>query len=75
MKLSKLALAIGLQAFSLAGCYVVPVGDNNYALYIPSHPAPVPPHLATAQGKPSQPRALHARMYPDNELATQNGMV
>ena len=77
MKLTKIALAMGLQAFSLAGCYVVPVGDNNYALYIPSHPAPVPPHLATqsAQGQPSQPRVLHARLYPDNELATQTGMV
>jgi hypothetical protein len=78
MKLSKFALAIGLQAFSLAGCYVVPVGDNNYALYIPSHPpAPIPAHIASssALGQPSQPRVLHARLYPDNELATQTGMV
>ena len=77
MKLTKVALAIGLQAFSLAGCYVVPVGDNSYALYIPSHPGPVPPHLAPQQpqGQPSQPRVLHARLYPDNELATQTGMV
>jgi hypothetical protein len=77
MKTSKLALAIGLQAFSLAGCYVVPVGDNNYALYIPSHPGPVPPHAAPQhpQGQPSQPRVLHARLYPENELATQTGMV
>jgi len=77
MKTRKLALAIGLQAFSLAGCYVVPVGDNNYALYIPSHPGPVPPHAAPQhpQGQPSQPRVLHARLYPDNELATQTGMV
>jgi hypothetical protein len=77
MKTRKLALAIGLQAFSLAGCYVVPVGDNNYALYIPSHPGPVPSHIAPQhpQGQPSQPRVLHARLYPDNELATQTGMV
>ena len=77
MKTRKLALAIGLQAFSLAGCYVVPVGDNNYALYIPSHPVPThgqipPPAL---QGQPTQPRVLHARFYPDNESATQTGMV
>jgi hypothetical protein len=78
MKTRKLALAIGLQAFSLAGCYVVPVGDNNYALYIPSQPpAPIPSHIAPQypQGQPSQPRVLHARLYPDNELATQTGMV
>lgn len=60
MKLSKLALAIGLQAFSLAGCYVVPVGDNNYALHIPSHPAALPPHLTPPPSQP-QPRVLHAR--------------
>ena len=77
MNTRKLALAIGLQAFSLAGCYVVPVGDNNYALYIPSHPAALPPHLTPppSQTQPSQPRVLHARLYPDNELATQTGMV
>jgi hypothetical protein len=77
MKTRKLAVAIALQAFSLAGCYVVPVGDNNYALYIPSHPGPVPPHTAPQhpQGQPSQPRVLHARLYPDNDLASQTGMV
>ena len=77
MKRSKLALAIGLQVFSLAGCYIVPVGDNNYALYIPSQPGPLPPHLTPppSQTQPSQPRVLHARLYPDNELATQTGMV
>lgn len=78
MKRTRIALAIGLQAFSLAGCYVVPVGDNSYALYIPSHPpAPIPSQIAPQhpQGHPSQPRVLHARLYPDNELATQTGMV
>src|SRR5688500_18977706 len=77
MNTRKLALAIGLQAFSLAGCYVVPVGDNNYALYIPSHPGPVPPHMAPQhpQGQSAQPRVLQARLYPANELATQTGMV
>jgi hypothetical protein len=74
MKLGKLAAAIALQG-TLAGCYVVPVGpDGNYAIYIPTHPpAPVPggPTQATS----SIPKVLQARLYPDNDLATQTGMV
>jgi len=79
MKRTKLAIAIGLQALSLAGCYVVPVGsDGNYAIYIPTHPPPHPGGPAFPAGNPSQPaqpRQLHARFYPENELATQTGMV
>ena len=41
MKLSKLAVALSVQALGLSGCYVVPVGpDGNYAIYIPTHPSP-----------------------------------
>jgi hypothetical protein len=79
MKLSKLAVALSVQALGLSGCYVVPVGpDGNYAIYIPTHasptyagagPAPVP------SSQPAQPRVLQARLYPDNETATQTGMV
>jgi hypothetical protein len=79
MKLSKCLIAASLQAFSLAGCYVVPVGpDGNYAFYIPSYPAPLPgqsPLPQTHPSQPAQPRVLHARLYPENELATQTGMV
>lgn len=82
MKLAKLAMAAGLQAFALAGCYVVPVGpDGNYAIYIPSHPAPYPGGPAypapAAQGsqQPAVPKVLHARLYPENDVATQTGMV
>jgi len=78
MKLNKLAAAIAIQG-ALAGCYVVPVGtEGNYAIYIPTQP---PPHLgAPAQpaahpGQPGMPKVLHARLYPDNDLATQTGMV
>jgi hypothetical protein len=79
MKLTKLAVALSLQAFSLSGCYLVPVGpDGNYAIYIPTTP---PPHSGPGQlqpsqpAQPAQPRVLHARLYPENELATQTGMV
>jgi len=61
-KLTKLAVAIGMQAFSLAGCYIVPVDQaGNYAIYIPTQPA--------------MPKVLHARLYPENDVATQTGMV
>lgn len=82
MKLSKLAVALSVSALGLSGCYVVPVGpDGNYAIYIPTHasptyggagPAPVP---STAPGYPAPPRVLHARLYPENDTATQTGMV
>jgi hypothetical protein len=79
MKPTKLALAIGLQACTLAGCYVVPVDQaGNYAIYIPTHPAP---HAgssaapAAQPGQPAMPKALTARLYPENDLATQTGMV
>src|SRR5687768_3223520 len=79
MKIRKLAVAIGLQALGLGGCYVVPVGpDGNYAIYIPSSPPPTPgaPGQAPlASAHPGVPRVLHARLYPDNDVATQTGMV
>jgi hypothetical protein len=77
LKLAKLAAAAGLQA-ALAGCYVVPVGPdgNNYAIYIPTTPPPHPgggPQPVANQ--PAMPKVLHARLYPENDLATQTGMV
>jgi hypothetical protein len=78
MNVKKLGLAISLQAFALAGCYIVPTGvDGNYAIYIPSHPGTLPPGAASAgqAAQPAMPRVLHARLYPDNEVATQTGMV
>lgn len=79
MKLRTLCLSVGLQAGTLAGCYVVPTGvDGNYAIYIPSHPGALPPGAAAsapAAAQPAMPRVLHARLYPDNEVATQTGMV
>jgi hypothetical protein len=80
MKLRKLAAVIALQG-ALAGCYVVPLGpDGNYAIYIPTHPpAPIPggapQHPAAQAGQPALPKVLHARLYPENDIATQTGMV
>ena len=76
MKCKTLGLAIS-QALALTGCYIVPTGiDGNYAIYIPSHAGPVAPGSPGAQlAQPGAPRVLHARLYPDNEVATQTGMV
>ena len=64
---------------ALGGCYIVPVGtDGNYGIYIPTHSAPPfgqPAAPMVAPGLAAQPRALQARLYPDNETATQTGMV
>ena len=77
MQLTKLAAAIGVQA-ALAGCYVVPVGPDGtqHAFYIPVHPSPIPggPMQPVAQ-QPAMPKVLHARLYPDNDVAAQTGMV
>ena len=80
MKPSRLAVALSVQALGLAGCYIVPVGpDGNYAIYIPTHPSPTYPGQtpvpSTLAGQPAQPRVLHARLYPENDTATQTGMV
>lgn len=78
MKLAKLATAISLQALALSGCYIVPTGpDGNYALYIPSHPGALPgqPVPQPAAGQPGLPKVLHARLYPENDVATHTGMV
>ncbi len=72
-------LAASFQALALSGCYVVPVGpDGNYSVYIPTYPAPIPGQPLPPQAQPAQPampRVLHARLYPDNDVAAQTGMV
>jgi hypothetical protein len=83
MKFTKLAAAIGLQASLLSGCYVVPVTPDgqNYAIYIPTNPpppsfagAPAPQPMAHPS-QPPAPKVLHARLYPENDIATHTGMV
>ena len=74
MKLTKLAIAISLQALGLTGCYVVPTSDGNYAIYLPATPPPGPGNVPQAS-QPGLPKVLHARLYPENDIATQTGMV
>ncbi len=56
-----------LQALTLSGCYVIPTGDGHHSIYIPPHPP--------QSQQPALPRVLHARLYPENDLATRTGMV
>jgi hypothetical protein len=77
MKRFKKASLAGLTApvLMLAGCYVVPVvdphGNVQYGTY-PLPPAGTP--VAAAPGG-SFPTMLNARLYPDNDLASQTGVV
>jgi hypothetical protein len=79
MRLAKIAFVTSLQALALSGCYVVPVGpDGNYAIYIPTHTPPLPggpAQPAAPANQPGVPKVLHARLYPENDIATQTGMV
>jgi len=67
-----LATAVVLPAFALAGCYVVPVVDPQGN--VQNYHYPLPPAGVPVQGG-SLPVALNARLYPDNDLATQTGVV
>jgi hypothetical protein len=82
---------VACSAVSLAGCYVVPVVDpagniqyQHYPLPPAGMPLPVPqagtPFAATYPSPYSTPVApmpvvLNARLYPDNDLATQGGVI
>jgi len=86
---SKIAVALTLSAIALSGCYVVPTVDSrgyvqydHYALPpvgvpVVAAPAayPTPATYPVPYPAPAGPVVLNARMYPDNELATQTGVV
>jgi hypothetical protein len=72
------AVAMLFPVLALAGCYVVPVvdaqGNVQYQHYPipPAGPVAGPHPVAPA---PPTPVTLHARMYPENALANQTGMI
>jgi hypothetical protein len=85
---SKIAAALTLSAIALSGCYVVPVVDTQggvqYQHYVSPGGVPVvaaPAAYPASTTYPAQypvpagPMVLNARLYPDNELATQTGVV
>jgi len=79
----RITAALAFSAIALAGCYVVPVVDpqgNVQYHHYPLPPSGVP--VAAAPGAhpvphPAQPfpAILNARLYPDNEIAAQTGVI
>lgn len=78
----RLAVAMALPAFALAGCYVVPVDQHGYPVMAVAAPPPTviqtptapPPPAVVFAGAPV-PATLNVRLYPQNELATQTGVM
>jgi hypothetical protein len=85
----KIAAALTFSAVALSGCYVVPVVDpqgnvqyQNYVLPPAGTPVvvapggyPAPAAFPGSYPGPAYPAVLNARLYPDNELATQTGVI
>jgi hypothetical protein len=84
------ALAGGFAAVSLSGCYIVPVGPEEIARmhFLAQQANPVPAANSAPKAMPVQtaspapaapqvtlPTSIQARLYPVNEIATENGMV
>ena len=75
----KLIAALSFTTLAATGCYVVPTtigpdGQPVYAAY-PLPPVPPVPPGPGAVPASSYPTVLNARLYPDNDLATQTGVV
>ena len=83
----KLATALCASTLALSACYVVPVvdphGNIQYGTYpllpagTPIVPPPPPYGGIPNAGIPNTafPVVLNARLYPDNDIATQTGVV
>lgn len=73
--------ALSVCSLALAGCYVVPVVDPQGNVQYQHYPlAPVGAPMAMAPGGYPAPGAplpmvLNAKLYPDNDLAAQTGIV
>lgn len=78
MKASGL-FAAALSAFTLAlsGCYVVPVVDRQGNMQYEYYPLPPAGAPAPYAGAPSHASAiaLNVRLYPNNDIASQTGVV
>lgn len=71
----KLIASIAVSATLLSGCYVVPVGPDGQLYAYPPGVIPtaaLPPVAST--GAPP-PVTLHARLYPENEIAARTGVL
>ena len=79
------AIALSSTAV-LAGCYVVPVTPDGRPVWPPIEPTPIAsstpvpapsavPMSAPPPPPPPQQAVLQARLYPENEIATQTGVL
>jgi len=72
MRMSKrLAIALSVPAFALAGCYVVPTAADGTPIW----PVPQPQYPGAPVSGPAVPVVLQARLYPSNDVATQTGVI
>jgi hypothetical protein len=77
----KLAAALTFSAIALSGCYVVPVVDPQGRVQYDHYPLPPSGTVVSPAAYPvpypgqAFPAMLNARLYPDNDLATQTGVV
>jgi hypothetical protein len=61
--------ALCVPVFALAGCYVVPIAPDGQPYAVVPAPAVLP------SAAPPAATPLVARLYPDNDLATQTGVL
>jgi len=82
-RITATAAALAASLGTLSGCYIVPVGPDGYPhAYVPMQSSPLVAQ-AQARGQDGAPRApgpalpatMQARLYPNNEAATQVGMI
>ena len=80
----KIATALCASTLALSACYVVPVVDPHGNVQYGAYPLPPAgtPIVVPSQGMPfagtsggAFPTVLNARLYQDNDLATQTGVV
>lgn len=77
MKTQKLA-ATAAAALALQGCYAVPIAPDGTPVY--PYPYAYTGPAATIPGTPPPtgtpfPAVLNARLYPENDIATQTGVL
>lgn len=85
MKVQKsLAALLAVPAFAFSGCYIIPDGPDGHPAWPPgavwgpgvSQPVGAPGQQAQPPAqRPAASATLQARLYPDNDIATQTGMV
>ena len=71
---TSIAAALAATTLTLSGCYVMPYGPEGQPWHL--MPATVPPGAVPMGGSGGPgPVALNVRLYPDNDTATQTGIL